>query len=57
MSNKDYKKKIKRKEKEVEEILSNIMDAATVFLIVVLAIGGAVCMFSLIYFLLKIITP
>lgn len=57
MSNKDYKKKIKRKEKEVEEILSNIMDAVTVFLIVVLAIGGAVCMFSLIYFLLKIITP
>ena len=57
MSDKDYKKKIKRKEKEVEEILSNIMDVVTVFLIVVLAIGGAVCMFGLIYILLKIITP
>ena len=57
MSGKDYKKKIKRKEKEGEEILSNIMDVVTVFLIVVLAIGGAVCMFGLIYILLKIITP
>lgn len=57
MSGKDYKKKIKQKEKEVEEILSNIMDVVTVFLIVVLAIGGAVCMFGLIYILLKIITP
>ena len=57
MSGKDYKKKIKRKEKEVEEILSNIMDVVTVFLIVVVAIGGAVCMFGLIYILLKIITP
>ena len=57
MSGKDYKKKIKRKEKEVEEILSNIIDVVTVFLIVVLAIGGAVCMFGLIYILLKIITP
>ena len=57
MSGKDYKKKIKRKEKEVEEILSNIMDVVTVFLIVVLAISGAVCMFGLIYILLKIITP
>ena len=49
MSNKDYKRKIK----EFEDILSNIAYATLVFLTVVLAIGGAVCMFSLLYMLLE----
>lgn len=53
MFNKDYKRKIKQEEKDFEDILYNIAYAALVFLTVVLAIGGAVCMFSLLYMLLK----
>ena len=51
----DYKKKIKRKEKEIEEILSNIMDMFVTFLIIAFVVAGAVGVFGVLYVLLKIV--